>query len=49
MSNGDMYNGDWAENKMHGKGSLYFSNENYFYKGEFRLGELTGRGVFFYS
>lgn len=34
---------------MHGKGGLYFSVENSFYKGEFRENEITGRGVFFYS
>mmetsp|Transcript_39837 Transcript_39837/g.38404 ORF Transcript_39837/g.38404 Transcript_39837/m.38404 type:complete len:131 (+) Transcript_39837:356-748(+) len=34
---------------MHGQGGIYYSNENYFYKGEFKNGELTGRGVFFYS
>lgn len=30
-------------------GSLFFSKENYFYKGEFNSGDITGRGVFFYS
>lgn len=34
---------------MHGIGGYYFSNENNFYKGEFKEGHITGRGVFFYS
>jgi hypothetical protein len=49
FTNGDLYNGDWVNNKMHGQGGYYFTAENWFYKGDFRDGELTGRGVFFYS
>lgn len=33
---------------MQGKGGLYFSEENYFYKGDFKEGKMHGRGVFFY-
>jgi len=47
--NGDFYNGDWMEGKMHGHGGYYYQFDNYFYKGEFQEGELTGRGVIFYS
>jgi hypothetical protein len=34
---------------MHGIGSYFFSESNYFYRGAFHLGEITGRGLFFYS
>ena len=34
---------------MHGIGGYYYSMENQFYKGEFKEGELTGRGIIFYS
>ena len=49
FANGDLYNGDWKDDKMQGKGGYYFMLENCFYKGEFKQGELTGRGIFFYS
>ena len=34
---------------MNGKGGYYFMLENQFYKGDFKEGEITGRGIFFYS
>jgi len=34
---------------MHGVGTYYYSQENYFYSGGFREGEETGRGLYFYS
>lgn len=46
--NGDIYNGDWYQGKMDGKGGYYYSFENYFYKGSFLNGELTGKGALFY-
>jgi len=33
---------------MQGRGGFYFSNDNYFYKGDFFEGQMNGRGVFFY-
>jgi len=47
--NGDLYNGEWHDNKMHGRGTYYFNMENCIYSGEFKEGELTGRGFIFYS
>lgn len=47
--NGDLYNGDWLQNKMHGIGSYFYTDGNYFYRGNFEKGEMTGRGLFFYS
>ena len=46
---GDLYNGDWEDNKMHGLGGFYFQQDNKFYKGEFRDDKISGRGVFFFS
>lgn len=49
FNSGDFYNGDWADNKMHGKGTYYCDKENIFYSGEFKENERTGRGVYYYS
>ena len=29
-------------------GGYYFANDNYFYKGDFTEGMLTGKGIFFF-
>eukprot|EP00347_Sterkiella_histriomuscorum_P016427 403353219 len=49
FSNGDLYNGEWKDNKMHGRGGFYFQQDNYFFKGDFYEGQISGRGIFFYS
>ena len=46
--NGNVYDGQWARDKKHGKGvyTYYLTNEKY--DGEFYENEKRGRGVFTY-
>ena len=46
--NGDIYEGDWDEDKRSGKGSLHYANGDY-YEGEFMDDMRHGGGKMFYS
>jgi len=42
-ADGDRYDGEWKDSKMHGRGK--FSDENGVYEGEYRDGKKNGSGV----
>ena len=46
--NGDLYEGEWKNNKKHGAGRYKFSNGDV-YEGEFKAGFKHGKGVYRYS
>ena len=43
--NGDKYEGEWKDDKMHGKGTIIFANGGE-YAGEHIDGKLHGQGTF---
>lgn len=44
---GSHYNGEWKDNKMHGKGLLYYANGKVAYDGEWHNDEFNGYGKVF--
>ena len=48
VTKGDMYEGDWKDDMMHGKGLYIFSNGKVYY-GDWFEGEMHGKGVMKYS
>lgn len=44
---GGKYTGDWKENKMSGKGILYYVNDQVAYDGEWKEDRLWGYGVLY--
>ena len=47
FANGDIYEGEWLEDKRHGKGMLRLANNNR-YEGEWKLDKKNGNGKFFF-
>ena len=47
--NGDIYNGNFFNGKMHGYGEYHFKEGGGYYKGEFKNGEYSGNGIEKYS
>ncbi len=43
FANGHMLNGDWENDKMHGKGNATFNNGD-IYEGELLVGRQLGKG-----
>ena len=41
---GSVYEGNWKDNLMHGKGNLYYSNGKLAYEGDWRMDEFHGQG-----
>lgn len=47
MSNsrcGDLYEGEWYQNKRHGKGTMYWKSANELYNGQWEFGFQHGHG-----
>ena len=44
---GGKYTGDWRDNKMSGKGILYYADDKIAYDGQWRMDMLCGYGVLF--
>lgn len=44
---GGKYIGEWKENKMNGKGVLYYPNNEIAYDGEWKDDQLWGRGTLY--
>ncbi len=47
-TNGDKYEGDWADDIQHGKGTYFFHTGDR-YEGSYLLGERTGEGVYYHA
>ena len=45
---GDVYSGNWKDDKMHGKGRFNYANGSW-YQGELQLGVIHGHGIFHYA
>lgn len=43
--NGDWYEGEWRNNKMHGRGTMFFKSSNEVHEGEFADGLPDGKGT----
>ncbi len=41
---GDVYEGEWYQNKRHGKGTMYWYSTNEIYCGEWEFGFQDGHG-----
>ena len=41
---GSYYSGNWKDNQMHGKGSLYYSNGRLAYEGHWFMDSFHGKG-----
>ena len=44
---GGKYCGDWLNSKMHGRGTLYYSDGRIAYQGEWRHDSLNGNGILY--
>lgn len=44
---GGKYCGDWLDNQMHGKGTLYYADGRIAYQGEWRYDSLNGKGILY--
>lgn len=44
---GGRYAGYWKDNKMHGKGTLYYSNSKIAYDGDWQQDRLWGHGILY--
>lgn len=42
-----MYHGEWKENKMHGRGILYYASGKPAYDGEWKNDLFQGRGILY--
>ncbi len=47
FSDGAYYEGQWKDNSMHGKGTLYYSEENKAYEGEWFEDKFNNFGHLF--
>ena len=45
MKDGDVYEGDWVDDKRTGKGIYKFKSGNV-YEGDFVDGKITGKGIY---
>lgn len=43
FSNGDVYDGEWADHQFHGKGMLTLNSDNTVWSGRFQNGRFAGR------
>ena len=44
----DKYDGDWADDMQHGKGTYFFHTGDR-YEGSYLLGERTGEGIYYHA
>jgi hypothetical protein len=44
---GGKYCGDWYNNQMHGKGTLYYADGRIAYQGEWKNDSLDGKGILY--
>lgn len=44
---GGVYDGEWKENRMHGRGVLYYANGEPAYDGEWQNDKFQGQGVLY--
>ena len=44
---GGKYSGEWFQNKMEGRGALYYTCGNIAYEGEWKKDQLHGEGVLY--
>ena len=45
---GDVYSGQWKDDKMHGRGRFNYANGSW-YQGELQFGVIHGHGTFHYG
>jgi len=47
--NGDMYDGEWKNDKKHGEGKYKFYNKGDRYEGQWREDRIDGKGTYYYA
>lgn len=47
--NGNIYEGEWREGKMHGQGTFYEKKSHFYYSGQWEANRLVGKGKVKYS